>query len=787
MKVDIKTARMLVGVACMAIGFAAVGATPIVKDGKARADVVLEMRKSHPQLRYAAQELTNWVCKITGAELRIVAKESEAKQPVRIILGTSDLSPAVQKFAKGNKAFARLSGNDGFVIREEGDSIYLAATKTKGVLNAVYRFLERNSDIIWARPLEGDDGFGTVYGKTPDFTNTIGDLVDVPSFTHHRYWTTRGENVLRHEARLLNTWQANYLGDYASAIKYADPSEVEGGFSYLSMLAKYAESDPDIFALQPNGKRMTTGEFQLCYTNPKTVEIFVNEAEKLVKSAPRKVKEWFIGIGDNWCLCECESCKKPIVLPNGRTVDPLEQCFRSTQYNLMVDKIAAELKKRCPNFSTIRSDGYLFLATAPAYKTTRPVGPYCPYVKNHKKPVFDDAINKHWHDIAEGWKKSGQFFFSLYEYYLCHTTPLYPHAVCEVAQQDYQYYLPGLKGVYLDGGGADFEAKPGKDASLYELSAIEFWTMSRIMWDVKADVKACRREFCRRAYREAAPQMIEYHEKLAADYNADPTGCFWNDDPVIAAKHYIVEKGLADWVRDILAKAEGVAKHPSSKELIRRHRARMLELVDKAEKAPKRITYVVRQVKGTPDFDPEGAYWKPIEKLGPVTRISNAFEPVSNLTVKVAHDRANLYLLFHGSDQQRFYDTWKKFSDAGQVDNFPKDERFQWDTPYEIYLDGDLAAKGSYYMLSSMFNGHRTTCIGSSEGAPIDWKVKYAPIGTTGLATLVTVPLEAIGVDISKGNKIGAMFLGATKPGTAWNGGQWHSPGGFQTLQLEMQ
>ena len=779
--------KTFVFAAALAAVFTASAATPVVKDGKACADVVLEMTKSHPQLRYAAEELTNWVAKITGAELRIVAKEADATQPVRIVLGTPALSLPVRKFAQGNKAFDRFKDNDGFVIQDDGATIYLAASKTKGVLNAVYRFLEKNSDIIWARPLQGEDGFGTVYGKTPQFANAVTNLVDVPSFVHHRHWTVRGESVARHSARLLNTWTANYLGgDYESVLKYGDPSEVQGSFPYHDMLGKYAESDPDIFALLPNGKRSTSGDFQICYTNPKTVEIFVNEAERLVKSAPKKVREWFLGIGDNWSLCECESCKKPIVLPDGRTVDPSEQCFRSTQYNLMVDKIAAELKKRCPNFSTIRSDGYLFLATAPAYRTTRPVGPYCPYVKNHKKPVFDDNVNKHWHDIAEGWKKSGQFFFSLYEYYLCDTTPLFPHAVCEVAQQDFKYYLPGLKGVYLDGGYEEFEAKDGR-ASLYELSLHEFWTMSRIMWDVNADVKECRREFCRRAYREAAPQMIEYVEKLAAVYNDDPTGCFWNDDPVIAAKHYIVEKNLAGWVRDILAKAEAAAVHPSSKELISRQRVRMLDLIDKAEKAPKRITYVVRQVGGEPDFDPESAYWKEVEKLGPVTQISDALKPVTNLTIKVTHDRTNLYFLFYAPGQQRFYNVWKQYKDANKIDNFPKDERFEWDTPYEIYLDGDLAAKGTYYMLSSMFNGHKTTCIGSSTGEPIGWSVKYAPIGTSGLATLATVPLADIGVDISKGNKIGAMFTGATSPRTAWNGGQWHSPGGFQTLQLEMK
>ena len=746
-------------------------AVTLVTGGQPAANIVLEPAAAkNAQLAYAAKELTNWIGKITGAKLETVEADAQGGGKAKVVLGTPETSKLIAAFAKERAAdFARLKDNDGFIIAENGNAVYLAAGRTKGVLNAVYRFLERNSDIIWVRPMEAEDGFGTIYGKKTGFANVVKNLVDVPSFGHHRYWSG-GRNSDPHQARLLNTWDKAVYGD-TTLHQVLFPN---------TLLSKHLKEHPEVSALLPNGKRAGGHDFNLCYMHPKTFELFAREAEAVVAKNP-DVTEWFVGIADSWAVCECELCKKPIALPNGKVVSHGDDNFRSTQYNLFLDRLTKHLKTKFPNFTTIRSDAYLFNAIPPAYKTGRPVGPYCPYVKNHKRPVFDDQVNGHWHALAEGYRKAGMPFGSLYEYYLCTTTPYFPHAVCEVAQQDFKYYLPEMTGIYLDARGHDL----AKGESAFELSAIEFWTMSRLMWKVDIDIKETRREFCRRAYREAAPQMIAYHEKLAEIYNADSTGCFWNDDPVIACKHYIVEGGLADWVRAILAKAEAAAKHPGSKELVRRHRAKMLELIDKAEKAPKRVVHTVKQLKGVPDLDPNGGYWKDVEAIGPITKIAKP-DSVDHTTIKVAHDRANLFVLFEFRDAPHFLAKWKAFADKGQVDNWPKDEPFQWDTPVEMYLDGDLGLKGSYYMFSNMFNGHKTTCRGSSSGDPVDWKVKMEPTDT-GLRLLATFPFESIGVDISKGNKIGAMFLGATKPGFAWNGGQWHSPGGFQTLLLEMK
>jgi len=750
--------------------FAEAADTPKVLEWRA----MLSEEPAHAwQLAYAREEFTNWVTKISG----------KTPDMSKVVLGTPESDPEAAAFAKRHVAdFAKLKGNDGFIIAEEGGflwwgekKLYIVAAKTKGVLNGVYRFLERNSDIIWVREIESEDGFGTVYTKNPDFRNSISYLCDVPAY-RKRYWTCGPyKEAQRWQARLLNNFGGSdpkpyYSWVYRNYSTYGDPDEMEVGLS-LGMLLKYAESDPDVLSLV-GGKRSTYHDCQLCFMNPKTVELFAKEAIALLESVPRRANRVFYCLGDNWSYCECEKyCKQPIALPDGTVVRPDEKRFRSTQYALFMNAVHERLLKKFPNLEP-RYYSYLICATPPAVKPCAGGGTYCPYVKSHKKPVYDDAVNAGWHRNAEGFKAAGIPVWGLYEYYLCSTTPNFYHATMEVMQKDLAYYGAPLKEVYLDAGGSDgyngLEAN-GKGAN-YEASAIEFYVASRLMWDPKTDVKAARREFCRRAYHGAAEIMSDYYEKLAENYNDDPAGCYWNDDPIIAAKHYVVEKDLASWLRETLAKAESAATDPRSKELVRRHRIHMEWLVREAEKMPRRLTLVV------------GKDWT---EVGPLTKIGEPNTPSDGKTkMWVKNDQKTLFFKFEVQNED-WVKRYNDFKAAGKVGTSQDDKiPFDWNRGCELYLDGDRAAGGSYYHLCMMLNERLHTGYGASPATePVTWSGTIEPI-KGGIRGIVALPLKSFGIDISTGNKVGVQFL---VNGSSWNGGQWHSPASFQTLQLNME
>lgn len=757
----------------------------ITDGGKAAAQIRYSLRKPNRQIEYAATELTNWVAKISGAELPVNVANSTL--PLAIVLGTPQTSDEIARFAATYpEDFSKLEGNDGFIIRERDNVIYIAARITKGVLNGVYRFLEKNTDIIFVRPLE-TNGRGTVYGDIPTIKNCVKDLVDIPDIPLYRHWTSHGYYMHQFSSRLLNHINPrSYDGNMNPAIfkqwMTLDSMDNPTATLWLGIVMKYAESDPDIFPII-DGKRQIWHDCQLCFMNPKTADLFAKEAVKMLRGLPDRVTEIAIGLGDNSSVCNCEEwCMKPIKLADGSELPVDAINFRSTQYAVFCNRVWELIHKELPYINPPAHGAYLFTAEAPAIRPIGGAGTYCPYIKNHKKPVYDDDANEVWHRKAEDFKKAGMPFQFLYEYYLCSTTPQYFHAICEVAQKDIAYYQPALLGYYNDAGYSD----TADNGMIWDASAIEFWTMSRLMWKNDIDLVETRREFCRRAYREAADIMIPYYEKLAAVYNEDPAGCFWNDDPVLAIKHYVVEKDLADWMRGTLEKALAAVRHPSSKWLIERHANWMLEILEKAEKTPKKTEITVPLLKGEPDTDIDGNYWKAAAEIAPLTEISNPRKPPrSGVRMKTAQDGVNLFLLIetHDAGARKAYD---KYAAEGKVGKSQDDTTpFDWCTLFELYLDGGRRTAGSYYQFGLMMNERRTTNFGSAPASePVEWTAKIVPVGEDGLRALIKWPFDQIKVEPSKYNKIGAMFLVS---GTAWNGGQWHAPTAFQTLKLELK
>ena len=730
-----------------------------------------------PQIEYARQELTNWVTKISG----------KAPDMEKFVLGTPKTNPEIADFAKKHKNdFARLAGNDGFIIAEEGGflgfgskKIYIAADRAKGVLNGVYRFLEKNSDIIWVRPMNAEDGCGTIYSKNPDFRNTIKYLADVPSIPLHRSvgmhgnsiaWAARNLNSATYSTRTID----NPVGDFMSLNKYGDTAERQLALT-LDVLDKYRESDPDVFALLENGKRDFGHDHQLCFMNPKTAELMAKEICEKLNRYPKCFNGVMLGQGDNWSLCNCkEWCSSRIDCGNGKFVEPTDKNFRSTQYTLFISRVSRLVREKHPNIRPFATGSYLFTAEPAGIEIeSHCAGGYCPYIKNHKRPVYDDVINKQWHDKAEGVFNAGMYYAGLYEYYLCTSTPHFYHAISEVAQLDLQYYLKhGLKSYYLDTNTED--GKWYNDLWHHgwysmNVSAIEYYVISRLMWNANIDVRETRREFCRRAYQDASDLMIEFVEKMAENYNSDPAGCFWNDDPVSAAKHYVVEKNLAPWARDILSRAEAKASHPGSKELIRLLREQYIGFVDKAEKMPSKVELRV------------GKDWT---EVAPLTAVSHADKPAKEgVKMWVKNDNKHLWLKLQSENAEGIR---KMSQEAKEKGTFGKaTDNFDWCHCAELFIDGGLAKVGGYHHFGFSFTGALYNGICSSKSdQKINWTCSIEPYGEKGVVCELCWPLDEIGVDISKGNKIGVMFL---FEGSAWNGGQWHSPTGFQILALGME
>ena len=135
-----------------------------------KAEIVIPA-KADPGEVYAATDFQHWIAEISGGTLPILRGESDAKN-VKIFVGCE----FGKKFPKDQEAIGK---TDGFAVRNEenGQRIYVFGNCIRGVHNGLCRLIERNTDLIWARP---EPGVGTIF--TPQRFLRFKDLsfIDVP-------------------------------------------------------------------------------------------------------------------------------------------------------------------------------------------------------------------------------------------------------------------------------------------------------------------------------------------------------------------------------------------------------------------------------------------------------------------------------------------------------------------------------------------------------------------------------------------------------------------------------
>jgi hypothetical protein len=762
--------------------FFAMADSLLTEKGKALAEIVVDGDKTPPQITFAAEELQNWIGKISGAKMEILKAPGAAK--IKIYLGTPEFSPAIRAFTDKRKDdIDKMNGNDGFAIRTSGNNIYIYAVAPKGVLNGVYRFLEKNSDIIFVRAMEAENGFGTIYTQTPDFNAKFTDTLDIPKFTT-RFWTGDVASY---------TWQARNLGAGSYGIEHIGSPEMfnglnkvgtqmpwQGGFQSIFPQNIYTSTHPEFYPMI-DGKRRFYDDCQLCFTNPEMIKEYIAKLDEVIKNSPRRVTSFGIGHGDNWDLCQCPGCMKPIELPGGVVVNPKDEDFRSVQYFMFVNKVADMVMKKYPG-KKVSTLAYLWCAQSPRLKLLDNVEiTYCPYVKDHKIPITA-TVNKKWLERFVGWPGACKNL-GLYEYYLCYTTPLFYNPVCDIAAQDFRFYQEkGLKDIYLDVTRCDNNGNMTPNftnADVYNASAIEFWVAMRLMWDPAQDPEILRDEFCKRAFHEASAPMREYFAKFREVWLKDPAPCYWNDNPVLSARRYIVGNNLSEPLRALLEKAEAKAGHPGSKELVKRQRQVFEKWLELEKRIGKKLELAVPLIANPPeeDFTLSKGDWANALVIDGFRFQNRPDLPEKVRTeVKILHDKQNLYIGF------RCYENdMTKVKDYKLVSE--KDKWFA--NPYyiEMFFDGDQRDKGGYYHICFDANESIYDALGYDNKWNCDWKVKTAKLDDC-WAGIVKLPLKSIGVNISMGNKIGAMFC--RDNGTAWRGGNVHQSAGFQDLILKM-
>lgn len=523
--------------------------------------------------RFAATEIARHVKLITGRALPILCAPTQTRNK-KLFLG--------QTFAgefKDDLAF--LKGSDGFAVRSKGDAVFIFGATSRGTLNGIFRFIEKNSDIIWYRP---DSTFGTVFTPMKEMTFTQADFRSKPAF-RYRTWSGPGGN----DYSETYLWQLrNGVGGYYKVrdgnfpVAYYRQKElgrfasVGGNWSELP----FAQCpDNEDFYATINGKRVVSKWGQPCFSAPGLFQATLAEAEKRLAEAPEELDFFTYDYSDSWACCECDACMRPIKLPDGslltaKSIVPMKDpLFRSTRTFIEGSRLVAALNETHPGLDCFML-AYIYTAAYPAIKPhSNLLVRFAAYDTSSMRFPLSEQTSptlyapESWATRYAQWLKEHPEGMGGYDYFFTAIPAMFAEAAATNMQELAKVGAPSFHSQSQPDTARKSIESFGLNSTMWDMNAMDQWLISHLMWDPFQDVAALRADFIRRVYQAAAPEMTEYYRLFGEVWFDRSNKTFVNchSSATMVYNTFIVKLGLEKPLRDLLVAAEKKATRESSK------------------------------------------------------------------------------------------------------------------------------------------------------------------------------------------------------------------------------
>ena len=286
--------------------------------------------------KHAANELRDYVRRITGVELPV---STEGERP----------SGPVVQLSSGEFA------DDGFELAVEGDTLRIRGGARAGVLYGVYELLETYGGCGWfasgTEVIPEADAFavpGTLRDRQiPDFVQRDTCATDV---MYHPEFAAR----LRFNGNLSCRAATPELGG-SSDFRYCAELPNCHTFRILWPPETYFHAHPEYFAeIDGIRREFSARESQPCLSNPEAVKIMTDKVLEIVKRHP-ECRYFGVSQNDNGNYCRCEKC---------RAVDE-EEGSPSGSIVRFVNHVAAEVAKARPD-AVVETLAYNYSVRPPA-------------------------------------------------------------------------------------------------------------------------------------------------------------------------------------------------------------------------------------------------------------------------------------------------------------------------------------------------------------------------------------------------------------------------------------
>lgn len=443
---------------------------------------------------YAAEELRRYIAEATGETLAATGGDKQ----IRI-------------FKCGETADGGSLGEDDFEISVEAGNLLLKGGGNRGVLYAVYSFLEETVGCRWytaeveqilpAERIDVEEGYRRVERAVFEYRDSFWhNFINEPEFrVKHKTNTDSGKPI---PERLGGRVGYNgFVHTLTTSLCAAD---------------KYFETHPEYFALR-EGVRVPK---QLCLTNPDVLKIVTEDVlERLAENKQRIIS---VSQHDNQEFCTCERCRAVDEEEGShmgsllRFVNAVADAVAERYPDVMVDTLAYQYTRNIPKHTVPRDNVIIRLCSIECCFRHPLTDEACEENRRFKKDIED------WNTICDNlyiWDYTTDF---------SHYIAPFPNfeAIAPNVRFFAEHHVKGLfeQGTYNGIGG--------------ELGELRGYLLAKLIWNPYMSGEEYRRhllDFCEGYYGPGGKQIADYIGILQETTREQHVGCFANPAHVLTA------------------------------------------------------------------------------------------------------------------------------------------------------------------------------------------------------------------------------------------------------------
>ena len=446
------------------------------EDGRAKA-VIVCAKPDAANVRYAANELADYLGRLTGARFAVVDEPVEGFGSIRI--GDEYEAGAPEEL---------------HIEVKSGDELVLTGEGTRGPLYAVYDLLE---------------GFGCGfyqhdYDYVPAVTNRLVlaggyEKTDAPYMTWRSMWSQLARSDFAWNMKIRThdgpevEWKAHgFL-----------PRPNNDGIAQILCTGfvdrrKYFKEHPEWYAYVKG--RDARSEHWVCVQNEEMFKVLFADIEEYIQKHPGM--EVPVGLDDGAERCGCEKCLALCAADGDVTGIPSS----AVQYVVLMNRIGKHFKEKYPGvrFNMLAYDN---MGRAPLdvkkWKLEPNVGVAVALLwKDHCRPAY--LCDRAERSIA-GWTKLTENGIYNWDYYANFWSYIIPFPNYDILGKNFRYY----KACNQRGFSSQMQFTFCGD-----LAEMHYWLYAKLCWNPDADTEALIEEYVKNVYGMAAKSVRRYIELM---------------------------------------------------------------------------------------------------------------------------------------------------------------------------------------------------------------------------------------------------------------------------------